>query len=336
MTENTQNTEAPGSTTGADDTNANLTVDDLTASFVERVETDTTEDSDSNEATPTHEVEEAEALDEESDNVLSQSTSEDQTESAEEEEETAEEESEEQPKAVSKLLKQVGKLTARAKGAEETVEAMKAEIESIKSSTTPQDQETRQEPSLEEVNSFDELKKVQQEAVSAKKWAMSHIGKDFVETADGKEYNGDEIRQILSAADEYLTEKVPQRAEFLKSKAESDARSREVFDFWDSPENPQYQLYQQVLADPRYEALKALPNRDFVMGLIVEGFKSVNDKASKTTSKKKVSQKKPPSDLGDGMAPPKETLDSRQKKARKAALGTGNVREDQLAAFLTT
>jgi hypothetical protein len=39
MTENTQNTEAPGSTTGADDTNANLTVDDLTASFVERVET---------------------------------------------------------------------------------------------------------------------------------------------------------------------------------------------------------------------------------------------------------------------------------------------------------
>ncbi len=39
MTEqDVQTTEAPGSVTGAEDANANLTVDDLTATFVETVD----------------------------------------------------------------------------------------------------------------------------------------------------------------------------------------------------------------------------------------------------------------------------------------------------------
>ena len=70
------------------------------------------------------------------DDVLLQSTeteeSEEETEDIAEEEESTEESGDEPPKAVGKLLKQVNKLTARAKSAEETAEALQAQIESLK------------------------------------------------------------------------------------------------------------------------------------------------------------------------------------------------------------
>jgi len=162
------------------------------------------------------------------------------------------------------------------------------------------------------------------------------LGKDYVEEGE-KEYSGDEIREIFAAADEYLTEKIPQRAGFLKAKAESDARSREVFDFWDNPEDEANQLYQQVLADPRYASLNALPNRDFVMGLIVEGFRSVNAKAeSKGKKPAKRKAKTPPAQVGESLAPPPATKDARQKAAAAKKLGTGRISEASFADFLNS
>ena len=319
--------EAPGQTTGAEEADTGImTVEDLAATFVERVESEG--ESDAAEPEAEGETPEADAEEESAgEDVLSQSESED------EEAEGEPEGGNEEPKAVSKLLKQVNRLTARSKAAEETVEAMKAEVTALKATPAT---ESAQEPALEEVATFEDLDKVRKEAVAAKKWAMSHIGKEFVEEGE-KEYSGDEIRQILTAADEHLTEKIPARAEFLKAKAESDYRSREVFDFWEQPEDESYQLYQQILADPRYASLESLPNRDFVMGLIVEGFRSVNAKVEAKNGKPKAKRtaKAPPSTMEDSVAPPIDTKEVRQRKKREAKLGKGVVSQSQLAAYLS-
>lgn len=320
--------EAPGQTTGAEEADTGImTVEDLAATFVDRVESEG--ESDAAEPEAEGETPEADAGEESAgdDVVLSQSESED------EEAEGEPEGNPEEPKGLSKLLKQVGKLTARAKSAEETVEAMKAEVTALKTNPAT---EPAQEPALEEVATFEDLDKVRKEAVAAKKWAMSHIGKEFVEEGE-REYSGDEIRDVLSAADEYLTEKIPARAQYLKEKAASDHRSREVFDFWEQPENENYQLYQQVLADPRYAALESLPNRDFVMGLIVEGFRSVNAKVEAKNGKPKAKRqaKAPPSAMEDSVAPPIDTKEVRQRKKREAKLGKGVVSQSQLAAYLS-
>ena len=152
--------------------------------------------------------------------VLLQSTEEESEEESEEvveeeEEEEAEEAEAEPPKAVGKLLKQVNKLTARAKSAEENAEALRAEIEALKAN--PQSATEPQKPALEEVNTFEELESLRKEALAAKRWSLQHIGKDYVEV-DGKEYSDDDIRGILTQAEDYLTEKIPQRLNIFSLK----------------------------------------------------------------------------------------------------------------------
>jgi len=332
MDTETITTEAPGKETGADDNHAGnpTTVEDLANSFIERVEESPEPDTPESEA-----VEPAEAEEGEADVLLQSNKSEEEEEETESEAEVEETEAE-PPKGVGKLLKQVSRLTSRAKSAEEKVEAMGAEIANLKAQPNEQKAEPQGSPVLEEVANFDDLEKVRKEAIAAKKWAVQHLGKEFVEEGE-KEYTGDEIREIFAAADEYLTEKIPERAGFLKAKAESDARSREVFDFWDDPEDEANQLYQQVLADPRYAALNALPNRDFVMGLIVEGFRSVNEKAESKGKKpaKKKPAKTPPATLEESVAPPPKAKDERQNKRVKDAIAAGNISADQFADLLT-
>ena len=104
--------EAPGEITGADETpEGNLTVDDLAASFAERVEespeSEPTEPEAAEESTP--ETVEAEEEQESDLSHLDEASEEAESEAVENE----------PPKAVGKLLKQVNKLTARAKAAEE-------------------------------------------------------------------------------------------------------------------------------------------------------------------------------------------------------------------------
>jgi hypothetical protein len=215
--------EAPAEQSGAENNQVRgpLSVEDLAASFVEQVETDQeAQQADEAKAEVTETPEEAEASADQED-VLSQSVTESDEEEDEgedtEEEEVEEEVEEETPKALKKTLKQISRLTARAKSAEETVESLKSEIQNLKQSGGSQSQPAQ--PELENIQSFEDLENLKREAQAAKKFALQHIGKDFVEV-DGKEYSDDDIRNILTQADEYLTEKIPQRSEYLREKSE--------------------------------------------------------------------------------------------------------------------
>ena len=96
------------------------------------------------------------------------------------------------------------------------MESLKSEIQNLKQSGGSQSPASQ--PELENIQSFEDLENLKREAQAAKKFALQHIGKDFVEV-DGKEYSDDDIRNILTQADEYLTEKIPQRSEYLRKKA---------------------------------------------------------------------------------------------------------------------
>ena len=214
----TETTEASGTTEAEQPTQSITTLEELTASFVERVEeSDAKEES---EVEPGPETATADADTDQNQDVLLQSTeteeSEEETEELAEEGEGTEDEAE-PPKAVGKLLKQVNKLTARAKSAEETAEALQAQIEALKSN--PQQAESPQQPLLDDINDFKALEGLRKEALAAKKWALQHIGKDYIEDG-GKEYTDDDIRNILTRAEDYLTEKIPERAQYLQEAAQ--------------------------------------------------------------------------------------------------------------------
>ena len=332
--------EAPAESTGAEDNQAQgpMSMEDLAASFVDQVESDQQASDDEAKAEVTESSEEAEASEED---VLSQSISEeeeDTEEETEQEDEEIEEESEEEPpKAVGKLLKQVNKLTARAKSAEENADALKAEIESLKSNSQPNEQATGQ-PELENVQNFEDLQKLQKEAQAAKKFALQNIGKHYVEV-DGKEYSDDDIRNILTQADEYLTEKIPARQNYLQEKAQWQQDTIATHP-WLNQDDESAEARKELFGGLKSQyghILKNLPNGDFVAATLVRGIEAIkSDQKAKTAPKKKaIKPKSPPPTDGGNASPPVENANIRKQKQKEAIKRKGPLSANDLAAFLS-
>ena len=332
----TELSEAPADSGAETKTQGITTLEELTASFVEKVE----------EAEPSQESEveagpETTTADAETDqeDVLLQSTeteeSEEETEEIAEEEESGSEEAE-PPKAVGKLLKQVNKLTARAKSAEETVEALQAQIESLKAN--PQKQSESSQPALEEVQDFQSLETLRKEAIAAKKWALQHIGKDYVESG-GKEYADEDIRNILTQAEDYLTEKIPERAQYLQSAAQwqQDTINTHpwISDKVDTDIAEERRAVLGQIKSQYADILKSLPNGDFIAATLVRGVEAIkSDQAAKAAKPKaKRVAKAPPTTMGDS-SPPVQTSASRQTANKQKILERKNLSVNDLAAFL--
>ena len=322
-------TEAPGNDSGAEDNAGNpTTVEELANSFIERVEESPEPETTDSEAGETAEAEEGEAED-----VLSQSSQSEGEEETEAEEE-AEEESSEPPKGVGKLLKQVGKLTARAKSAEERVEAMQAKIAALESQ--PQ-QETKEQgqPALEDIQSMGDLEKLRKEAMSAKRWALQHVGKDYVEV-DGKEYEDQDIRTILTEAEDFLAEKIPERANFLQQRQQWVTDATSTFPFLSDVESSDYKLFLQVRGGEQYsKILDQLPNGDFVAATLVKGINALKAESKGKKPAKKKLAKTPPATLEESVAPPPTPKTDRQEKKIKAAIAQGNISPEKFAELLT-
>jgi hypothetical protein len=336
--------EAPAESTGAENNQVRgpLSVEDLAASFVEQVETDQeAQQADEAKAEVTETPEEAEASADQED-VLSQSVTEsdeeeDEGEDTEEEEVEEEVEEETQSKGLKKTLKQISRLTARAKSAEETVESLKSEIQNLKQSGGSQSQPAQ--PELENIQSFEDLENLKREAQAAKKFALQHIGKDFVEV-DGKEYSDDDIRNILTQADEYLTEKIPQRSEYLREKSEWSRDTINTHPWMDSSKDDDIsesrrETYNQ-LRNQYGNVLDNLPNGDFIAATLVRGIEALKSEQSAKAPKKVVKKRKapPPTDGGDASPPIENSTTRKQKEKAKILDRKGPLSANDLAAFL--
>lgn len=110
-----------------DTPNENLTNDDL----LNFIASEPTEDESSTEAVATEESG-AETEEEDGNEVLSQSEETELTEEDEVETEDEETDQEKTPKSVQKLLRQVSKLTSRAKSAEENYQALQGEVQQLR------------------------------------------------------------------------------------------------------------------------------------------------------------------------------------------------------------
>ena len=332
-------TEAPGTeSTGAEiETQGQITnLEELTASFVEKVE-ESEKPREESEAKAESETQPADAESDEKDVLLQFETEEESEEESEEEVEEegeAEEAESEPPKAVGKLLKQVNKLTFRAKSAEENAESLKAEIDALKAnpqSTTAEPQK----PALEEVNTYEELESLRKEALAAKRWSLQHIGKDFVESG-GKEYSDDDIRGILTQAEDYLSEKIPERAQHLQSQAQWAKDTLATHPWIKKSEGfeGRKEIFEQIKGQYS-QVLGSLPNADFVAATLARGVEAIqadHAKAGKAPAKKRRA-KPPPSEIGDS-SPPVQTAATRQTVEKAKILERRTLSENDLAAFL--
>jgi len=332
----TELSEAPADSGAETQTQGITTLEELTASFVEKVEEAETPQESEAEASPETTTADAET---DQEDVLLQSTESEESEEEETEEIAEEEESEseeaEPPKAVGKLLRQINKLTARAKGSEETVEALQAQIESLK--TNPQKQSESSQPALEEVNDFESLETLRKEALAAKRWSLQHIGKDYIEV-DGKEYADEDIRNILTQAEDYLTEKIPERAQYLQSAQQwqQDTINTHpwISDKVDTDIAEERRSVLGQIKSQYADILKSLPNGDFVAATLVRGVEAIKaDQAAKSAKPKaKRVAKAPPTTMGDS-SPPVQTSATRKTANKQKILGKKSLSENDLAAL---
>lgn len=266
----------------------------------------------------------------ESESVLSQSEdSQEEVEEVEESEEDDETDEEtEQPKGVKKLVRQVGKLTARAKSAEEQVEALKAQVDSLKV-----DAQTTENPTIDKIQTIEELEELRQQALSAKKWARKHEGESYVQEGD-KEYTAEEIKQIREQAEDHLDELIPERLNFLQKKSGSEQQAIQDFDFIKNTESEEYKLLQTMMNDKMFAPLNNLPNGMYLRALMVKGhFAKEAEKNPKKTVRKV--KPKPPMDTGSDVSPPVRNAKKSDSDLRKKYLGESNISSDQLTAFLS-
>ena len=112
-----------------------------------------------------------------------------------------------------------------------------------------------QQPVLENVQTVKDLEVLRKEAVAAKKWALQNLGKDYVEV-DGKEYDDESIRNILTEAEDYLTEKIPQRAQFIQQKHNWIQDTINTFPWSAKGEGPEWELFQQIREGEQYKNVK--------------------------------------------------------------------------------
>jgi hypothetical protein len=326
--------EAPAENTGAENTNAILTIEDLTSSFMEKVEenkseetteTDAVEETDATEAVESEEGQEGE--------VLSQSDTEEDSVEESDDEEIEEPDT---PKGLQKALKRINQLTARAKGAEEEVALLKQQIQSLQND--PQKSNDPQaKPTLDKVTNIGDLETLRKEAVAAKKWALSNLGKNYVEV-DGKEYSDDDIRSILTEAEEYLSEKIPQRAQFLQQKQQWVSDTIQTFPWTEKGEGENWETFLTIRENAQYKTLlDSIPHGDYVTGLLVEGINAVKARQVKAKAKPASKAKTPPpTDPSDVVAPPVEDKKVRQEKKKQAALGKGAISAQQFAQYLNS
>ena len=334
----TEISEAPATTEAETTTQGITTLEELTASFVEKVEEAETPQESEAEAGP--ETTTADAETDQDTDVLLQSTESEGSEEEETEEIAEEEESEseeaEPPKAVGKLLKQVNKLTARAKSAEETAEALQAQIESLKSN--PPKQSESSQPVLEEIQDFQSLEALRKEALAAKKWALQNIGREYVESG-GKEFSDDDVRNVLTQAEDYLSEKIPERAQYLQSAAQwqQDTINAHpwISETIDTDQAEERRSVFGQIKSQYADILKSLPNGDFVAATLVRGVEAIKaDQAAKTAKPKaKKVAKAPPSSMGDS-SPPVQTSATRQTANKQKILERKILSANDLAAFL--
>ena len=191
-----------------------------------------------------------------------------------------------------------------------------------------------QKPALEEVNTYEELESLRKEALAAKRWSLQHIGKDYVEV-DGKEYSDDDIRGILTQAEDYLSEKIPERAQHLQSQAQWATDTQATHPWIEKSEGfeDRKEIFDQIKGQYA-KILGSLPNADFVAATLargVEAIKADQSKASKPAKKRRA--KPPPSEIGDS-SPPVQTAATRQTVEKAKILERKILSENDLAAFL--
>ena len=201
------------------------------------------------------------------------------------------------PKLQAKIDRRIGKEVAKRKALEAEVAELKSRVEQI-----PVVEEKQvivpipQNVPLAEINDSAALEQLKQTAKTELRWAEAQLDDDEF-PKEGKQTDRGwvtkaQLKELVRNAKICQEDLIPQREKFLQTKAASQQTALEKFPFLKDPKDPGYQLAKQAYRENTW--VHALPNSDYIIGVMVTGHLAMKAaEASKTVAAKPTTKIKP-------------------------------------------
>ena len=255
------------------------------------------------------------------------------------------------PELQKKIDKRIGKEVAKRKALESRLAQLESQMGEKNSS--PAAEQTAQKPApaqmpanvpLAQIDDFQALASLQQQAKEAKRFAQDQLDRDDFEPIQiGDTVLGrSELKAILRNAEKTLDDDIPARTQFLTQKQQSQQVAHQMFPYLKDKSAPEYVLAQQALSQMPW--MKNLPNADWIIGVQIEGLRSLDakQKAAKTDNRPKTAMSnRPPSSQsvvssnGGDVRMPSAAKSANQIEAMRSQLSRkGGVTANEAAAFL--
>jgi len=134
-----------------------------------------------------------------------------------------------------------------------------------------------------------------------------------------------DLKRKLREARRTLEDHIPQRAQFIAAKQQITKQAHERFPFLTDKQSAEYQMAEQGRRNPQYAALMAMPNAEWILGVLVKGAKAVEaEDAAKAAPAKKPAPVVKPKPAAD------QTAVSASGAAARAPIGSAE--RQQIAA----
>ena len=255
------------------------------------------------------------------------------------------------PELQKKIDKRIGKEVAKRKALESRLAQLEAQIGEQTSSQSAEQPAQKAAPAqmpanvpLAQIDDFQSLSSLQQQAKEAKRFAQDQLDRDDFEPIQiGDTVLGrSELKAILRNAEKTLDDDIPARSQFLTQKQQSQQVAHQMFPYLKDKNAPEYVLAQQALSQMPW--MKNLPNADWIIGVQIEGLRSLEakQKSAKTDGKPKTAMSnRPPSSQsvvssnGGDVRMPSAAKSANQIEAMRSQLSKkGGITANEAAAFL--
>lgn len=209
------------------------------------------------------------------------------------------------PEQQEKFDRRIGKEVAKRKVLEEQLHQLQAQL-----LAQPQKQQEEVKPAqivplpagappLANINDISGLLQLQQQAKETKRWVEEQLDRDDLGNGvqiEGKTISRSDLKGMMRRASVVLEDEIPQRAQFLQLRNESQQKALERYPFLKDPASPEYQHAQA--ARKQYPWIDSLPYADEMIGRQIMGLKYEQMLADAKT-KGKAPAKAPPKPSGD-------------------------------------
>lgn len=177
------------------------------------------------------------------------------------------------PKLQAKIDRRIGKEVAKRKALEQEVASLKAlvtatpqEVEKEVHVPVPADVPLGHITSIQALNDYSEA--LNNDIIEAEGLLYSEFPPEGIDTKWGRMTKPTLIAALTQAKKDARTA-IPAREKFLTQRTQSSQSANEKFPFLKDPTHPGYQMAKQALRDN--PVLRAYPNSDYLVGLIVKG-----------------------------------------------------------------